>query len=129
MRGSPFQEADGPLRRDLPAVATVDGSSAIAHATGWLLDRLPEDSRNSPEARLLAQQAYPPIATVVQLKYQAKKYETAGKIFEFSRRTMEEHWRAGYEDTMVALHEPAVFELPDVSEGARIFDVHHGWLK
>jgi hypothetical protein len=57
---------------------------------------------------------------------------------------MEEHWRAGYEDTMVALNEPAIFELPDVSETSfhhhglthkipdspsRIFDVHHGWLK
>ena len=63
------------------------------------------------------------------MKYQTKKYETAGKTFDFSRRAMEEHWRAGYEDTKDALSEPAVLDLPDVSEAARIFDVHHGWLK
>ena len=40
---------------------------------------------------------------------------------------MEEHWQAGYEDTKIALGEPGVFELPHVSEAARIFDVHHGW--
>ena len=42
---------------------------------------------------------------------------------------MEEHWQAGYEDTKLALGEPGVFELPHVSEAARIFDVHRGWMK
>jgi hypothetical protein len=69
------------------------------------------------------------VATIAQLKYQARKYETAGKTFEFSRIAMEEHWQAGYEDTKVALGEPAVVELPNISEAARIFDVHRGWLK
>ncbi len=41
---------------------------------------------------------------------------------------MEEHWQAGYDDTKKALGEPAVFELPDVTEAARIFDVHRGWM-
>jgi NTE family protein len=67
------------------------------------------------------------VATIVQLKYQANKFATAGKMFEFSRQAMEEHWQAGYEDTKVALVEPGVLELPHVSEAARIFDVHHGW--
>jgi NTE family protein len=49
-------------------------------------------------------------------------------MFEFSRRAMEEHWQAGYDDTGKALGEPAVFELPDVTEAARIFDVHRGWI-
>ena len=98
------------------------------HAIGWLLDHLPEEYRNNPNVQLLGAEAYPPIATLVQLKYQAKTYETAGKIFEFSRRAMEEHWQAGYEDTQIALREPAVLELPDTSEGVRIFDVHYGWI-
>jgi hypothetical protein len=42
---------------------------------------------------------------------------------------MDEHWQAGYENTKVALGEPAVLELPNISEAARIFDVHRGWLK
>jgi NTE family protein len=82
-----------------------------------------------PEVRFLADEARAKVATIVQLKYQAKKYETAGKTFEFSRLAMEEHWQAGYENTKVALGEPAGLELPNISEAARIFDVHRGWLK
>ena len=69
------------------------------------------------------------VATVVQLKYQAHGYETAGKTFEFSRAAMQEHWQAGYDDTQRAFAEPGLFELPHVSEAARIFDVHRGWMK
>lgn len=99
------------------------------YALGALLDQLPESCRNDPKIRLLAEEARVTLVTLVQLKYQAKKYETAGKTFEFSHRAMAEHWQAGYEDTKVALDEPAVLELPDVREAARIFDVHRGWVK
>jgi len=99
------------------------------HALRRFLDQLPEPCQDDPEVRFLADEARAKVATIVQLKYQAKKYETAGKTFEFSRLAMEEHWQAGYEDTKVALGEPAVLELPDVSEAARIFDVHRGWIK
>jgi NTE family protein len=99
------------------------------HALCRFLDQLPERCQDDPEVRFLSEEARAKVATIVQLKYQSKKHETAGKTFEFSRRAMEEHWRAGYEDTNVALGEPAVFELPDVSEAARIFNVHRGWVK
>lgn len=93
------------------------------------LDQIPEQYRDTPEVRLLTQEASTQVATLVQLKYQAKKYESAGKIFDFSRRAMEEHWQAGFNDTKAALAEPAVLELPDISEGSRIFDVHRGWIR
>jgi NTE family protein len=92
-----------------------------------LLDQLPEECKNDPDVQYLAQQARLKVATIVQLKYQSQKFETAGKLFEFSRASMEEHWRAGYDDTKTALNEPGVMELPDQSEGARVFDVHYGW--
>ncbi len=92
------------------------------------LDELPEQCQNDPDVQFLSEQARGKVATIVQLKYQSNKFETAGKMFEFSRRAMEEHWQAGYDDTKIALGEPAVFELPDVTEAARIFDVHRGWM-
>jgi NTE family protein len=92
------------------------------------LDELPEQCQSDPDVQFLSEQARGKVATIVQLKYQSNKFETAGKMFEFSRRTMEEHWQAGYDDTEKALGEPAVFELPDVTEAARIFDVHRGWM-
>jgi NTE family protein len=97
------------------------------HALRRFLDDLPDRCQSDPEVQFLSEQARVKVATIVQLKYQANKLETAGKMFEFSRLAMEEHWQAGYADTKVALDEPAVFELPDVKEAARIFDVHHGW--
>ena len=97
------------------------------HALRRFLDELPAQCQNDPEVQFLSEQARVKVATIVQLKYQANKFETAGKMFEFSRQAMEEHWLGGYEDTKVALVEPGVLELPHVSEAARIFDVHHGW--
>ena len=99
------------------------------HAVAKFLDELPASCRNDPDVEFLSQEARVKVATVVQLKYQATGYETAGKTFEFSRAAMEEHWQAGYDDTRRALDEPGVFELPHVSEAARIFDVHRGWMK
>jgi NTE family protein len=97
------------------------------HALSRFLADLPDACHDDPDVRFLAEEARVKVATVVQLKYQSRKHESAGKTFEFSRTAMEEHWQAGYEDTKVALGEPGVLELPHVSEAARIFDVHHGW--
>jgi NTE family protein len=99
------------------------------HALSRFLDQLPQQCQDDPDVRFLAEEAHAKVSTIVQLKYQAKKYETAGKTFEFSRRAMEERWQAGYEDTKAALGEPALLELPDMREAARIYDVHHGWMK
>ena len=99
------------------------------HAVARFLDELPAACQNDPDVQFLAEEARVKVATVVQLKYQANGFETAGKTFEFSRTAMEEHWQAGYEDTGRALDEPGVFELPHVSEAARIFDVHRGWME
>ena len=44
------------------------------------------------------------------------------KDFEFSRRTMEEHWAAGYDDAVRTLSHPEVLERPSKLEGVRTFD-------
>jgi NTE family protein len=97
------------------------------HAVRKFLDELPEQCQNDPDVQFLSEQTRVKVANIVQLKYQSKKFETAGKMFEFSRQAMEEHWQAGYDDTQKALGEPGIYQLPDAKEGARIFDVHHGW--
>jgi NTE family protein len=92
-------------------------------------DRLPKQYQNDPDARFLENEARVKAATIVHLKYQPRKYEGSDKTFEFSRGAMEEHWKTGYEDTKVALAEPAVLEPPSVAEALRIFDVRQGWMK
>jgi hypothetical protein len=57
----------------------------------------------------------------------AKNYEGIAKDFEFSRRTMKEHWAAGYEDVVRSISHPEVMQRPDKMEGVRTFDwAHHG---
>jgi NTE family protein len=104
-------------------------SQKFRQALMRFLKELPEQSRDDPDVWFLAEQARVKVATIVQLKYQANKHETADKMFDFSRIAMEEHWQAGYDDTKAALAEPGVLELPSASEAARIFDVHYGWAK
>jgi len=44
------------------------------------------------------------------------------KDYEFSRQTMEEHWRSGHEDASRAISHPEIFERPDTIDGFRAFD-------
>jgi hypothetical protein len=50
-------------------------------------------------------------------------YEGHSKDYEFSRLTMEEHWRAGYHDGVRTLRHPEVLERPSNLDGAFTFDL------
>src|SRR5579863_4627355 len=94
----------------------------IACAT--LLERLPPELKESDEAKLLAQETDDKVCNIVHLIYRAQQYEGIAKDFEFSRRTMEEHWKSGYQNARQTLENPEVLELPDRLEGVRTFDMH-----
>ncbi len=86
------------------------------------LKQLPDDLRNRPEARRLAVQADEKVCNIVHLIYHSEPYEGIAKDFQFSRGTMEEHWRAGFEDAVRSLSHPEVLQRPDKAEGVRTFD-------
>ena len=88
-----------------------------------LLEKLPEDLKNSPEARLLGKEAQQKVYNIVQLIYRAKNYEGHSKDYEFSRLSMQEHWRAGYHDARRTLRHREVLERPTNHEGVFIFDL------
>ncbi|MBR0866673.1 DUF3734 domain-containing protein, partial [Bradyrhizobium diazoefficiens] len=87
-----------------------------------VLGHLPDDLRAMPEVEILAKEADEKVYNIVHLIYHSKIYEGTSKDYEFSRRTMEEHWRAGYDDAARSLQHPEVFERPDNPEGVRTFD-------
>jgi NTE family protein len=87
-----------------------------------LLERLPDELRSLPEVAQLAAEANDKVCNIVHLIYRAKKYEGSAKDYEFSRRTMEEHWLAGYRDAVRTLSQREIFEPPDRLEGVRTFD-------
>jgi NTE family protein len=88
-----------------------------------LLREIPQELRDSDDAKLLASAANDKVCNIVHLIYRANKYEGIAKDFEFSRRTMEEHWSAGYSNARETLKNPEVLQLPDRSVGVRTFDI------
>jgi NTE family protein len=88
-----------------------------------LLKRLPENLLNDPDTQMLAEEADEHVFNIIQMIYRAKSYEGTSKDYEFSRRTMEEHWKAGHADGVRTLRHPEVLERPDNPAGIRTFDL------
>jgi NTE family protein len=95
----------------------------MRRALANLLEKLPETLRNGPEARLLQTAADRKDYNIVHLIYRARNYEGHSKDYEFSRASMEEHWRAGYQDVNHTLRHPEVLERPTNHEGVFTFDL------
>jgi len=134
--------ADGPLPIDLPGVAVrmkeIQYSSRTRAATDAfrerqklraafqeLLRHMPPELANTPEAKLLADASDPAVYNIVQLVYRSPTYEGESKDYEFSRQTMEDHWRAGYRDASTTLAQPDVLTLPTEPSGVAVYDFLH----
>ena len=92
-------------------------------AIAGLLERLPDDLRNGPEAQLLSTIADRKVCNVVHLTYRAPSHEGHSKDYEFSRLSMEQHWRAGYHDAVRTLRHPEVLRPPTNRDGVLTFDL------
>jgi NTE family protein len=131
--------ADGALPADLASVAVrmkeVQFSSRTRAATdnfrrmeklrtafNELLAQLPPALAASPQARMLAEASDAALYNIVQLVYHSPTYEGQAKDYEFSRRTMDEHWRAGYMDAGVTLSHPEVLALPLPEQSPAVYD-------
>jgi NTE family protein len=94
----------------------------LRYALADLLSRLPAELQNGEDVDLLKEVADHKVYNVVELIYRSRKYEGDSKDYEFSRLTMKDHWKAGYEDTASALQHPEIFERPRNAEGVSTFD-------
>jgi NTE family protein len=95
----------------------------LRRAMADLFEKLPEALKNGPEAQLLRPAADHKVYNIVQLIYHAKNYEGHSKDYEFSRASMQEHWRAGYHDAVRTLRHPEVLQRPINHEGVFTFDL------
>ena len=99
----------------------------VRNTISSLLDKLPPELANGTEAALLRRFAERKAWNLIQLIYRAKDYEGDSKDYEFSRQSMEDHWRAGYHDTVRTLRHPVVLERPTNPDGVFTFDIaQHG---
>jgi NTE family protein len=92
-------------------------------AAATLLEKLPDDLKDSEEARILRSAADRKVYKIVHLIYRSRHYEGHSKDYEFSRLTMEDHWRAGYHDAVRTLRHQEALERPSPLEGVSTFDL------
>jgi NTE family protein len=108
--------------RTRAATNNVKRAQKLRMAFVNLIKQLPEEMRSQEDVKLLETEVDDKVCNIVHLIYRSRKYEGIAKDFEFSRRTMEEHWQTGYDDATRTLSHPEVLEPPDRSEGVRTFD-------
>ncbi len=96
---------------------------ALRRGLAAYLDKLPDAYRQGPEFESLQRLADQTCFNVIHLIYQAQNYEGQAKDYEFSRLSMEDHWRVGYNDAIRTLRHPEVLERHDAVEGIFTFDL------
>jgi len=68
-----------------------------------VLAKVPPELANDPDVQYLLGEQDGGGTTVVHLIYRRRGYETSTMDYEFSRITMEDHWRSGYDDVKETL--------------------------
>ncbi len=132
--------SQGALPRNLAEVATrhkeIQFSSRTRASTGQfknvhrvqraldaLLRRLPADFEENDDLKILKSVASDKVYNIVQLIYRAQNYEGHSKDYEFSRLSMQDHWRAGYHDAVRTLRHSEVLARPMSLDGVFTFDL------
>jgi NTE family protein len=106
---------------------TTDAYKRLLHwkkQTYKALCRVPEADLSDEERRLRDELADMPEVTILQLIYQQKLYEGEAKDYEFSRTSMLDHWRSGYEDTRRTLDRKDWLAIPPEGTGIVTHDIH-----
>jgi NTE family protein len=132
--------SQGALPRNLAEVATrhkeIQFSSRTRASTGQfknvhrvqraidaLLRRLPADFEENDDLKILKSVASDKVYNIIHVIYRAQNYEGHSKDYEFSRLSMQDHWRAGYHDALRTLRHPEVLARPTSLDGVFTFDL------
>ena len=89
-----------------------------------LLDKLPPELKDDPNAKFLAASASAAGSlALVHLIYRSKHYETQSKDYLFSRRSVREHWAAGRNDAACTLRHPEWRHRQRGAPGIAVYDL------
>ena len=94
----------------------------VEYSVATLLDQLPEEFKQSEEAKFLASIAQRRAYNLVHLIYRPRGFEGDSKDYEFSRLSMAEHWHSGYYDATHTLSHSEVLERAGNGDEFTIFD-------
>ena len=95
----------------------------VQRALGALMRRLPPDFEENDDLKILKSVASDKVYNIIHLIYRAQNYEGHSKDYEFSRLSMQDHWRAGYHDAVRTLRHPEVLARPTSLDGVFTFDL------
>jgi NTE family protein len=95
----------------------------VQRAIAELLRRLPSDLEENDDLEILKSVASDKVYNIIHLIYRARNYEGHSKDYEFSRQSMQDHWRAGYHDAVRTLRHPEVLARPASLDGVFTFDL------
>ena len=101
----------------------------VQRALAALLRRLPGDLEENDDLEILKSVASDKVYNIIQLIYRAQNYEGHSKDYEFSRLSMQDHWRAGYHDALRTLRHPEVLTRPASLDGVFTFDLERDGLE
>ena len=90
-----------------------------------LLKQVPPALLDTPDGRMLARAANDTVFRIVHLIYRSRQFESDSKDYEFSRRSMREHWESGLTDAVRTLRDPASVERPPADVGIATYDLAH----
>jgi NTE family protein len=95
----------------------------VQRALAALLRRLPADLEENDDLKILKSVASDKVYNIIHLIYRAQNYEGHSKDYEFSRLSMQDHWRAGYHDALRTLRHSEVLARPTSLDGVFTFDL------
>lgn len=88
-----------------------------------LLEKLPPEFQDDPDVQRLKELRCNAAITIVHLINKRTAHQLDSKDYEFSRRTMEEHWSAGKEDLETTLQHGDWFDRGKPETGVKVFDL------
>ena len=88
-----------------------------------LFGKIPPESLTAEQADFFREEADPAVYNIVHLIYRAQKHGREYSDYEFSRETMEAHWKAGYDHAAHSLRSPRILKRPTNGDGVAVFDL------
>ena len=90
-----------------------------------VLAKLPPEMGNDPDVRALAERSAELPVNLVHLIYRANAWEGGARDFEFSARTMREHWQAGRLDVEATMANAELVAENIIDGRTAAFDLTH----
>jgi NTE family protein len=90
---------------------------------------VPDEKLDDEQRAMRDKLADLPQATILQLIYQRKNYESNTRDYEFSADSMHEHWQNGLDDTRRTLTRKDWLSIPPQGVGIVTHDVHRDYEK